>query len=89
MQSFRVPQASFTLKSPAEVPAESSGLFLNPMQMGNLREMCQTQVQFVAEISGFRYGAWDLEHPFPMVIITLPLGRKLMGTGSVTPELGL
>lgn len=71
-----MPQTSVTLKSPAEVPAESSGLFLNPMQMGNLKEMCQTPMQFVAEISGFWCGAWDLEHPFPMVIIMLAPGKN-------------
>lgn len=80
-----MPQTSVTLKSPTEVPSESSGLFLNPMQMGSLKEMCQIQVQFVAEISGFWYGAWDLEYPFPMVVITLAVGEEtVMGTNGLS-----
>lgn len=72
-----MPQASLTLQSPFGVPAESPGLFLNQMQTGNVRETCHTQVQFVAEISGIQCGAWDSEHRLAMVMMTLPLGKKL------------
>lgn len=56
---------------------QSPGLFLNQMQTGNVRETCHTQVQFVAEISGIQCGAWDSEHLPAMVMMTLPLGKKL------------